>query len=199
MTVTGVKWTAMIFRRELGEMGTNTRGISAKDGQYKMLDNFYRGYLRKGNSFLTGYRISAGIMLLMAGVFMMLPYQYIQEKQFILIVSIVLGYSGAEMHMSAYRVYMNSQNAIVPLWGILQNLPVSRMTLWKYRLKKLVVFQFKFYVVAQVIQLLFSIQFGYGVEVSNFLYPLLAGFIWPVLANGFILYRDSTVTKVNIG
>lgn len=179
-------------------MGTNTREASAKDMQYKALDRFYREYLRKGNKLVTGYLVSAGIMLLMSGLFMVLPYQYIQEKQFLLIVSILLGYSGAEMYMSGYRVYMNGQNVIVPLWGIFQHIPLSKMTLRKYWLKKLLRFQFKFYMVVQVIQLLFSVQFGYGVELPNFLYPLLAGFVWPVLVNGFLLYKDSTVIKLNI-
>ncbi|MBQ9140556.1 MAG: hypothetical protein IJX63_02025 [Lachnospiraceae bacterium] len=66
-------------------------------------------------------------------------------------------------------------------------------------MKKLLRFQFKFYVVVQVIQLLFSVQFAYGVELSNLLYPLLAGFVWPILVNGFILYKDSSVIKINIG
>lgn len=169
-----------------------------KTMQYKAFDKFYKEYFQKGNCLKVGLHSSAGIMLFIFVVLMMVPYQALERNQFAFILPIVLGYSAAGAYLSPYRVYVNSQNAIVSLWEVLQNQPLSKGFWWKYLFKKLLVFQIKFYVIAQAGQLLFSIRSPYSVSLGSFLYPLFGALVWPVLANGITLYRDSEVIKLNI-
>lgn len=158
--------------------------------QLKALDDFYRGYFQKENKLILGYRVSTIAMLVLAGIFMLIPYSVVKDNVFLIVVAVSTWYGGGEMYLSIYRKYLNSQNKSVSVWGILQNLPFTKCIWYKYLFKKLMVFQFVFYMVMQGLVILIIIGRGHDVVMADLGVCALTYMIFPLLMNGYTILRD---------
>lgn len=154
---------------------------------YMVLDAFYKEYFNQSHIQL-GYWVATGLFTFFLVLVSWFPYQtFIEEDGKVFAIILFMGMYGSVSYVTAYRHAFDRKGAVVRIAPYLQYLPISGKARKEYQFRKLLKFQWKVYVVAQVGQILFSLLDVQGMSWWNFLYPLLAAFLAPVVLSALTI------------
>lgn len=147
--------------------------------QDQLLDNFFKNKeLWWPNSY--GCKIASVIMLPLAMILFILPYQSWEGDYQGLFISVYLEWMGLAMYLKPYYNFMGDDGKIVRVYDIVKYLPVSYKQIILYRWKKMIKLCLRLTGIAMFCQILFSFAFLDTVSLGNILAPLLCCFILPV-------------------
>lgn len=148
-----------------------------EQNQGKILEQFFDEL--KSYNMWGGFLIAAIIMDTIAGIFMCFPYQELLEDRGILGLGFMFGLNGALYYMLGYdRFTEKGQNH--SLYERIKHHPVSKISFYKWQMKKLIRYCTKRTCVFLGLQLFFTLVCIRHFTWGNFLYPLLIGFVIPV-------------------
>ena len=129
-----------------------------------------------------GMWIGAGILEVLFGIFMMIPYSEMQSNMGFIVLPMVMGFGGAAMYIAPYITFREGQDT-VNIYEKIKYLPIDYKEVKKLRLRKLVQFVAKVFVVIFGCRMFFT-YFGVGmIWVEDVIYAILVGFVWPILSN----------------
>lgn len=166
-----------------------------KKNQEMLLDNFFKNKeLWWPNSY--GCKIAAVIILPLAMIILLIPYQSWEGDYQCLLISFYLEWMGLAMYLKPYHNYMGDDGKIVRIYDIVKYLPVSYKHIVIYRWKKMMKLCLRMTGIAMACQVLFSFAFLDTVSLGNILAPLLCCFILPVGVTVLINCMNLLIGKV---
>ena len=129
-----------------------------------------------------GMWIGAGIFEVLFGVFMMIPYPEMQSDMGLIVLPMMMGFAGGAMYVAPYISFREGQET-VSIYEKIKYLPVDYREMKKFRLKKLVLFVAKVFIVIFACQMFFT-YFGVGsIRLADVAYAVLVGLVWPIVSN----------------
>ena len=142
---------------------------------------FYKEFW-SGKEDNSGMWIGAGILELLFGIFMMIPYAKMQSNMGLVALTMIFGFAGGTMYIAPYITFQEGQNT-VSIYEKIKYLPIDYREVKKLRLKKLIQFVAKVFVIIFVCQMLFTF-WGIGrIRPADISYVILVGFVWPIVSN----------------
>lgn len=145
--------------------------------QGKILEQFFEEM--KSYNMWGGFLIAAIIMDIIAGIFICFPYQELVKDSGILMLVFMVGWNGASYYVMGYDSFTENGKAH-NIYEKIKYLPISKSTLYKWRMKKLIRYCTKRTCVFMGLQLFFTLVCIRHFTWGNFLCPLLLGFVIPV-------------------
>ena len=128
-----------------------------------------------------GMWIGAGILEVLFGIFMMIPYSEMQSDMGFVALPMIMGFGGAAMYIAPYISFREGQDT-VSIYEKIKYLPIDYREVKKLRLKKLIQFVGKIFVVIFGCQMFFT-YFGVGtIRVEDAIYAVLLGLVWPIIS-----------------
>ena len=129
-----------------------------------------------------GMWIGAGILEVLFVIFMMIPYAEMQSDMGMVVLPMLMGLGGGAMYIAPYITFREGADT-VSIYEKIKYLPIDYREVKKLRLKKLIQFVAKIFVVIFVCQMFFTF-FGVGaIRGEDILYVVLIGFVWPIISN----------------
>lgn len=129
-----------------------------------------------------GMWLGSGIIEVLFGIMMMIPYPEIQADMGLVALPLMFGFFGPMLYMVPYITFREGQNT-VSIYEKLKYLPIDYKEIKKLRLSKLVLFVAKIFPIIFICQLFFT-YFGYGhIRTEDVIYAVLVGLVWPVVSN----------------
>lgn len=128
-----------------------------------------------------GMWIGAGILEVLFAIFMMIPYAEMQSDMGMVVLPMLMGFGGGAMYIAPYITFREGTDT-VSIYEKIKYLPIDYREVKRLRLKKLIQFVAKIFVVILVFKLFFS---TFGMEMIrgvDILYTILVGLVWPVLS-----------------
>ncbi len=153
--------------------------------QQKMLDSFY-GEMKTWSPESYGYRMLCWIAVLFTTIFVCFPWQVIlcdDDIHFMLMYLCLFAIMQGVFYVRPYICFKENRKDTA-LCKKLKFLPVSLAEVRIYSLRKSLRFQSKLLAVHMVGQLLFTVIAGCGIGIGNLLYPVVIGFVVPIVAAG---------------
>jgi len=144
--------------------------------QGRILDEFYEEM--KSYNMVGGSLLAAIIMDIIAGIFMCFPYQMMVEDG-MTVIYYAIGIWGAGFYLQGYLNFMEKGKSHTVDEKI-KYLPISKITLYKWRMKKLIRYCTKRTCVFLGLQLFFTLVCIRHFTWGNFLFPTLLGSVFPV-------------------
>ena len=142
--------------------------------------SFYKGFWSwKAENI--GMWIGAGILEVLFGVFMLIPYSEIQSDMGFVILPMLMGIGGATMYMAPYLTFREG-NDTVSIYEKIKYLPIDYREVKKLRLKKLIQFVAKVFAVILVIKLFFCAFGTDTIRNIDIAYTILVGLVWPIIS-----------------
>lgn len=151
--------------------------------QQETLQIFFTNFLSwdTGN---IGQWIVTGIMEVVLGIFLWIPYQEMSKEGHDSIrVLLFPSLWGAMTYLLPY-IQFTEDKRNKRVYEKLKYLPISLKELRYFRLKKLTVFCFKLFLIFLAGQLFFSAVFFHEITLANIAYPAFYGLILPLVING---------------
>lgn len=131
-----------------------------------------------------GQWIVAGIMMVLLGICMLMPFQEFQnDERTMLVVASYAGIIGGWSYLNPY-LHFSEDKKRRRIYEKLQYLPVSLKALRMFRFRKLATFYLRLLPIFYVEQLFMSFLIYRGITWGNVLYPLVSGFLFPVVVLG---------------
>lgn len=128
-----------------------------------------------------GMWIGAGILEVLFGIFMMIPYAEMQSDMGMVVLPMLMGFAGCAMYIAPYISFREGTET-VSIYEKIKYLPIDYREVKKLRLKKLMQFVSKIFVIIFVCQMFFT-YFGVGViRVEDVIYVVLVGLVWPIIS-----------------
>jgi len=129
-----------------------------------------------------GMWIGAGILEVLFGIFMMIPYSEMQSDMAFVVLPMMLGFGGGAMYIAPYITFREGMDT-VSIYEKIKYLPIDYREMKKLRVKKLVQFVAKVFVIMFGCQMFFT-YFGVGkIRLADVVYAILVGLVWPILSN----------------
>lgn len=129
-----------------------------------------------------GMWIGAGIVEVLFGIFMMIPYPEMQSDMGFVVLPMIMGFGGAAMYIAPYISFREGQDT-VSIYEKIKYLPIDYLEVKKMRLRKLVQFVAKVFVIIFVCQMFFT-YYGFGaIRPEDVIYAVLVGLVWPIVSN----------------
>ncbi len=153
--------------------------------QQKILDSFY-GEMKTWSPESYGYRLVCWIMLICTAIFICFPWQELSvddDMRFVLVYLCMFGSMQGVFYVRPY-IRFNENRKETMLCKKLKFLPISLREVKIYCLRKILRFQSKLLVVYIIGQILITGIAGFGIGIGNLLYPVVMGFVVPVVGAG---------------
>lgn len=129
-----------------------------------------------------GMWIGAGILEVLFAIFMMIPYAEMQSDMGMIVLPMLMGLGGGAMYIAPYITFREGTDT-VSIYEKIKYLPIDYREVKKLRVKKLVLFVAKVFVVIMAFKLFFG-TFGFEmIQSMDILYTVLVGFVWPIVGN----------------
>jgi len=128
-----------------------------------------------------GMWIGAGILEVLFGIFMMIPYSEMQSDMGFVVLPMIMGFGGAAMYIAPYISFREGTET-VSIYEKIKYLPIDYREVKKLRLKKLMQFVAKIFVVIFVFKLFFSTFGTEMIRSIDILYTILMGLVWPIVS-----------------
>ena len=126
-----------------------------------------------------GMWIGAGILEVLFGIFMMIPYSQMQSDMGFIVMPMLFGTGGAAMYIAPYITFREGADT-VSIYEKIKYLPIDYREMKKLRVKKLVQFVTKIFMVIFGCQMFFT-YFGVGIiRIEDVIYAVLVGLVWPI-------------------
>ena len=155
--------------------------------QQILLDNFFEN---KNTWFSNGYlyKFVAGILLFIAALMYIMPYQLWEGDYKIMILIFYLELMGLEIYLTSYCHFIDEDGKIKNIYEIIRYLPVSHKQLALYRLKKLTKICLWLTGITAFCQIFFTITFLHDFSIGNLLIPVLCCLIVPEIMIGSSMF-----------
>jgi len=129
-----------------------------------------------------GMWIGAGVLEVLFGIFMMIPYAEMQTDMAFVVLPMMMGFGGAAMYIAPYISFREGQD-MVSICEKIKYLPIDGREVKKLRVRKLMLFVAKIFSVILVSHLFFT-YFGVGtIRIEDVVYIVLVGLVWPIVSN----------------
>ena len=149
--------------------------------EQEKIEKFYREFWSYKAENI-GMWIGAGFLEVLFGIFMMIPYPEMQSDMSFVALPLMLGFAGGAMYLAPYISFFEGQTGIA-IYEKIKYLPIDYREVKKYRLKKLMMFVAKVFVIMFAGQMFFT-YFGVGtIRLVDVVYAVLVGYVWPIVSN----------------
>jgi len=128
-----------------------------------------------------GMWIGAGILEVLFGIFMMIPYAEMKSDMGFIVLPMMMGFGGAAMYIAPYMTFREGTDT-VSIYEKIKYLPIDYREVKKLRLKKMIQFVAKIFVIIFGFYMFFT-YFGVGaIRLEDVIYVALVGLVWPVVS-----------------
>lgn len=151
----------------------------------EVLNSFFKDFFSwKADNI--GYWILAAMAELEAVCVMCIPFQNLNKKN-IWWISLLLIVGGVIEYINPY-IYYRDERKNRRIYDTIKYLPVSSEELKLYRLKKRVIFCLKMFAIFFVGQIISSLICFHQISLSNLLYPIVGGLLFPLVMSGLYVW-----------
>lgn len=162
--------TAEIFLEDM-------RKKQEEQNQEKILDEFFKEAASYNMGGVVWWVVI--FMDILAGIFMCFPYQELVESEMLVSPAILFGINGVSVFVQGHHHFTENGKSRL-FYEKIKYLPISKGTLYKWRMKQLIRYCTKRTCVFFGLQFFFTLVCIRHFTLGNFLYPLLMGFVIPV-------------------
>lgn len=155
--------------------------------QQQILEMFFKEFLSwKADNI--GVWIAAVMLEILQGICFCIPYQMVGKSDMELLIGIELfcGVFGTMTYLMPY-VRFTEKKGQVNIYKKLKYLPVSLKEIRIFRLKKLVRFCFRLFLIFLAVQLFLVLLCYHQIALGNLWYPFVFGFLLQLLLNGMLV------------
>ena len=156
------------------------------DVQEQKMDAFYEEFFET-KEFAWGTTFLVGIFLFLQMIFMCMPVQEVIEEKNMGLFSLLTSVWASHSYLCQYLTYTYQQKG-VSIYEKLKYHPVDIKVLRRLAIKKMLRFHRKTFLVALVLQLLFSAIICNEITWCNIVYIVVTAFLVPFLLEGLTIF-----------